>query len=150
VASHSTDIAVLLAVALAVYAAASLILYRQARRRFLDKETELEKKLLALTTSLRLLEPHLAKLRDADGSVSLPPEPCNGTANLPAGTQIEAEQEEIAPEILAAITAATAAFLGRHASIRSIRSAPARQVVSPWSQQGRVFVQASHNLRSRR
>jgi methylmalonyl-CoA carboxyltransferase large subunit len=53
--------------------------------------------------------------------------------------------EEVAPETIMILTAAVAAFLGKRARIRSarlVRAAPS----SAWAQQGRVFVQASHNL----
>lgn len=53
--------------------------------------------------------------------------------------------EEVSPEIIMVLTAAVAAFLGKRARIRSarlVRTAPS----SAWAQQGRVFVQASHNL----
>ena len=56
-----------------------------------------------------------------------------------------AQAEEISPEIIMVLSAAVAAFLGKRARIRSarlVRSAPS----SAWAQQGRVFVQASHNL----
>ena len=53
--------------------------------------------------------------------------------------------EEIAPETILILSGAVAAFLGKRARIRSARQvhAPASNV---WAQQGRVFVQASHNL----
>ena len=53
--------------------------------------------------------------------------------------------EEVAPEMIMILTAAVAAFLGKRAHIRSarlMRTAPS----NAWAQQGRVFVQASHNL----
>ena len=53
--------------------------------------------------------------------------------------------EEISPEIIMVLSAAVAAFLGKRARIRGarlVRTAPS----SAWAQQGRVFVQASHNL----
>jgi methylmalonyl-CoA carboxyltransferase large subunit len=53
--------------------------------------------------------------------------------------------EEVSPEIIMVLTAALAAFLGKRARIRGarlVRTAPS----SAWAQQGRVFVQASHNL----
>jgi hypothetical protein len=59
------------------------------------------------------------------------------------------EDEEIAPEIQAAIAAAAMATLGNHARVRAARRVPSRDVVSPWTQQGRVIVQSSHNLRTR-
>lgn len=60
------------------------------------------------------------------------------------------EREEITPEILVMIAAAVTAFLGKKVRIRSAKMLQSPyEVVNPWSQQGRVFVQASHNLRSR-
>jgi methylmalonyl-CoA carboxyltransferase large subunit len=53
----------------------------------------------------------------------------------------EAEQE-ITPEIVLAISAAVAAFLGKRASIRQIRLSGE----SPWAMQGRATVQASHGI----
>lgn len=53
--------------------------------------------------------------------------------------------EEVAPETIMILTAAVAAFLGKRARIRGarlVRTAPS----NAWAQQGRVFVQASHNL----
>ena len=56
-----------------------------------------------------------------------------------------AEIEEISPEILMVLTAAVAAFLGKKARIRRASAMPSMGA-SSWAQQGRVFVQASHNL----
>jgi methylmalonyl-CoA carboxyltransferase large subunit len=53
--------------------------------------------------------------------------------------------EEVSPETIMVLTAAVAAFLGKRARIRGarlVRAAPS----NAWAQQGRVFVQASHNL----
>lgn len=52
---------------------------------------------------------------------------------------------EVTPETIMILSAAVAAFLGKRARIRSarlVRTAPS----NAWAQQGRVFVQASHNL----
>ena len=58
--------------------------------------------------------------------------------------------EEVTPEILVVIAAAVTAFLGKKVRIRSAKMLQSPyEIVNPWSQQGRVFVQASHNLRSR-
>lgn len=54
------------------------------------------------------------------------------------------EKEGIPEEILLVISAAVAAFVGRSARVRSARYL--HEGESPWAQQGRVFVQASHNL----
>ncbi len=54
--------------------------------------------------------------------------------------------EEITPEILMVLSAAVAAFFGKKARIRRARAAGPFEHGSAWAQQGRVFVQASHNL----
>jgi methylmalonyl-CoA carboxyltransferase 12S subunit len=48
----------------------------------------------------------------------------------------------IRPEVVLAISAAVAAFLGKRASIRQIRWTGE----SPWAMQGRATVQASHGI----
>ncbi len=59
----------------------------------------------------------------------------------------ERTEEEIQSEILAVIAAAATAFLGINSRIRSARLInTAHEPLSRWSQQGRKFVQASHNL----
>jgi methylmalonyl-CoA carboxyltransferase large subunit len=64
----------------------------------------------------------------------------------PAPKPAEPEQvEEVTPETIMVLTAAVAAFLGKRARIRSarlVRAAPS----NAWAQQGRAFIQASHNL----
>ncbi len=55
------------------------------------------------------------------------------------------KSDEISVETLAVISAAVAAFLGARARVRHARMLPAYGT-SPWAQQGRVFIQASHNL----
>ncbi len=54
------------------------------------------------------------------------------------------KKEAIPEEIMLVIAAAVAAFVGKSARIRSARYL--HEGESPWAQQGRVFVQASHNL----
>ena len=59
----------------------------------------------------------------------------------------EIEEEQISPEILAAIAAAVTAFLGKNSRLLSV-SPPAQ--VNRWTRQGRTFVQASHDVRKKR
>lgn len=68
-------------------------------------------------------------------------------AKVPAAAAAESARaketpakQEIPPEIILAISAAVAAFLGKRASIRQIRLTG----TTPWAQQGRATVQASH------
>jgi methylmalonyl-CoA carboxyltransferase 12S subunit len=74
----------------------------------------------------------------------------NGQAAAsPAPAPVEqAVSAEITPEILMVLTAAVSAFLGKKAKIRRARVAQHAGLSSAWAQQGRVFVQASHNLPS--
>jgi len=77
--------------------------------------------------------------------VAAPPPVVAAPPPLVAAPPPPAPPEEITPEILVVLTAAVAAFLGKTAKIRSARVSPVR-MTSAWAQQGRVFVQASHNL----
>lgn len=74
------------------------------------------------------------------------PAPTASLAVQPAPLPPEPEKvEEVSPEMIMVLTAAVAAFLGKRARIRGarlVRTAPS----NAWAQQGRVFVQASHNL----
>ena len=71
-----------------------------------------------------------------------PPPP---SAAVPAPAPAPVDEEAITPEILMVLTAAVAAFLGKKARIRGARVVPGMGA-SAWAQQGRVYVQASHNL----
>jgi methylmalonyl-CoA carboxyltransferase large subunit len=81
-------------------------------------------------------------IREQNGHAPALPAPVQSVA---APAVLEAEAEEISPEILMVLTAAVAAFLGKKARIRRASAKPAMGENS-WAQQGRVFVQASHNL----
>lgn len=61
---------------------------------------------------------------------------------------LKSDAEPIPAEILAVIVAAATAFLGKKLLVRGItlERSPAR-TVSRWTQQGRAYVQSSHNLR---
>lgn len=73
-----------------------------------------------------------------------PAAPAPAPAPIPAPAPVAAE---VTPEILMVLSAAVAAFLGKRARIKSARLRPAGpDMSSAWAQQGRVFVQASHNL----
>ena len=62
---------------------------------------------------------------------------------LPVGTQ----GQTVTPDVLLIISAAVSAFLGKKIRIRSARMLQSPyEIVNPWSQQGRVSVQASHML----
>jgi len=96
---------------------------------------------------LRARQAELAdQLRTVQRSVAAldarPPAPAPVVAPQPVAKP--AANEGIPEEILLVISAAVAAFLGKSARVRSARYM--HEGLSPWAQQGRVFVQASHNF----
>ena len=66
------------------------------------------------------------------------------TAPAPTAPPVPVKHE-VTPEILAVIAVAVTTFLGKKVRIHSARpiSGPGENY---WAQQGRVFIQASHNL----
>ena len=57
-----------------------------------------------------------------------------------------AQDDEISVELVAVIAAAATAFLGKRLRIRGIAEVRNAERMSRWTRQGRVLVQASHNL----
>jgi methylmalonyl-CoA carboxyltransferase 12S subunit len=87
----------------------------------------------------------LIESKNGKAAVALAPAPTAPLVVQPAPPPEPEKVEEVAPEIIMVLTAAVAAFLGKRARIRGarlVRTAPS----NAWAQQGRVFVQASHNL----
>jgi methylmalonyl-CoA carboxyltransferase 12S subunit len=59
-------------------------------------------------------------------------------------------RQEVSPEVLVVIAAAVTAFLGKKVRIRSAKLLETPyELINRWAQQGRVVIQASHNLRQR-
>jgi hypothetical protein len=112
------------------------LLKRRLRRSVARQQLEAERQLDALTTTVKALEARVAELTRLQAG------------RMRAGETAGAERVE--PQILAVITAAATAFLGKNVRVRSARLAPAADDdANPWSQQGRVMVHTSHNLRAR-
>ncbi len=57
--------------------------------------------------------------------------------------------EEVDSETLAVMAATFTAYLGKKVRVRSARALQAPYASNPWARQGRVMVQASHNLGQR-
>jgi hypothetical protein len=146
------------AIVVAGCASSYLLAMRRARRAIAASHREMERRLQALTEAVTMQEPGLAvpvppnDSLDANEMGGEPIAVMQGRPLPPIEIQKEpavAESDQIAPEIQAAIAAAAIATLGNHARVREARRVPSQDVVSPWTQQGRVIVQASHNLRTR-
>jgi methylmalonyl-CoA carboxyltransferase large subunit len=103
---------------------------------------ELERRVAGLSSEVS----QAAKAKPVSVPVSAPNVP---VTSAPA-VQPASKEGYVTPELLVVMAAAVTAFLGKKVRIRSAKMLQSPyEIVNPWSQQGRVFVQASHNLRSR-
>lgn len=142
---------------------AGIFLLRRFEKMFAASQREMERRLAALTESISMHEPVSADavpVTDVLGAAEMEGNPPAGMRSPvgPHGNALgDAEHAElptqsqgkIPPDIQVAIAAAAIAAFGDHARVRSARRIPSSDVVSPWTQQGRVIVQSSHNLRTR-
>jgi methylmalonyl-CoA carboxyltransferase large subunit len=127
---------------------------RAFRRIAAELRLETERQRNALTSTLKVLQTQVAELsqpaaiKPSATPVSAPIAKVEATA--PAAKAAVHPEEEVTPEMLVVMAAAVTAFLGKRVRIRSAKRLQSPyEIVNPWSQQGRVFVQASHNLRTR-
>ena len=116
-----------------------------------ERQLEMERQLSELAGAVKALQARVAELSQ---SSALQPAsaPTVGVKAAASAAKDAAHREavEVTPEMLVVIAAAVTAFLGKKVRIRSAKMLQSPyEVVNPWSQQGRVFVQASHLLRSR-
>ena len=145
---HWTDWAVVTVLAGAAWAAIWAGLSRALRRAVAERQRETERQLSAMATTVKALQARVTELGRLQGARAQE----GAVAAVSQGTEVEAgkKKEPVKPEIVAALTAAATAFLGKKARIRSAELLPAEQdSAGAWAQQGRVIVQTSHNLRSR-
>jgi methylmalonyl-CoA carboxyltransferase large subunit len=158
-----------LVIAAALVAAGCLLTYARLRRAFRNDVAELrraaEHRLDDLANLVRTLEAQIAALKAAPAApapvVLVPVAAPAGKAEAavaspkpvvaaPKEVAAAPKEEDVTPEILLVMAAAVTAFLGKKVRIRSAKMLQSPyEIVNPWAQQGRVFVQASHNLRPR-
>ena len=151
------DAVVVIAVVLGVgWALTYFSLRRTFRRAVSELRLETERQLNALTSTLKALERRVAELSQPPAmrvvTVPVPPLVTKLEAAAPAAKAAlqQTKEEEVSPEMLVVMAAAVTAFLGKRVRIRSAQMLQSPyEIVNPWSQLGRVIVQASHNLRSR-
>lgn len=106
----------------------------------------LQQALDALAAQLAALTARLEKLEAAGPAapvaVAAPvAEPVAQPAEAAAAESVK-EADEFSEELLLVLSAAVAAYLGKRPHIRAVRLLGSHA----WAQQGRVFVQASHQL----
>ena len=144
---------------------ACLITYFYSLRRFRKSSADLQRKtqeeLEILRRAIGSLQARIADLGKAAVTPAVTPAgpatPAPGVktelpSGIPQGTVIplpSVSTDGVPPEIVVVIAAAVTAFLGKKVRIRSAKRLQSPyEIVNPWAQQGRVIVQASHNLLS--
>ncbi|MGD0680521.1 MAG: hypothetical protein ABR990_00625 [Terracidiphilus sp.] len=117
-----------------------------------ERQLAMERQLGELAGAITALQARVAELsQSATLQTAATPTAEVKTAAAVAKDAAHREKGEVTPEMLVVIAAAVTAFLGKKVRIRSAKMLQSPyEVVNPWSQQGRVFVQASHTLRPRR
>lgn len=98
-------------------------------------QAELAEQVKAVQRSVAALE-----MKKVDAVVAPKAEPPKAEPAQAAPPKVEG----ISEEVMLVLAAAVAAYVGKSARMRSARYV--HEGMSPWAQQGRVFVQASHNL----
>jgi hypothetical protein len=145
---HWTEWLIVMALAGAACVAVYAAMARAMRRAVAEKQRETERQLSAMATTVKALQTRVAEL---GGQEALHAQPSERAATFNAAqSEGGQKQESPEPEIVAVLTAAASTFLGKKAHVRSAQLAPAeRSSAGAWAQQGRAFVQTSHNPRSR-
>lgn len=141
---HATDVVLILLVVAAGCATGYALLSRNLKQILTKSNLKVADQISALEDAIRTLETRLAEHSPATAGMDSA-QPADISASEAEECAGAGESEYVAPEIQAVIAAAATVALGQNAAVRSVRSVPA-----PWSQQGRVLVQGSHNLRVRR
>ena len=155
-ALHWADLGLVMVIVVAGFAATHFLLLRKVRQVVSESQREMERRLTALTEAIITHEPRRADFIASTDTLDAQEIETESAAvmreKLIARVHIDQgpvrTEEEISPGIQVAIAAAAVALLGKNARIHAARRIPSRDVVSPWTQQGRVIVQSSHNLRS--
>jgi len=146
---HGTDWAVVTVIAgagcVAIYAGLERVLRLAVRERQCDADRQLN----AMATTVKALQARVAELSRLQAARV--PEAEAAVIATAAETADHAKQAQTKPEIVAVLTAAATAFLGKKARVRSAQLLPNTQQDSAgaWAQQGRMIVQTSHNPRQR-
>ena len=145
---HWTDWAVITLIAGAGCVAIYAGLERAMRRAVRERQRDMERQLNAMATTVKALQARVAELNRLQAARAQ--EAQVAVISASAETACQPKQEQTKPEIVAALTAAATAFLGKKARVRSAHLiAGAEDGADAWAQQGRMLVQTSHNLRPR-
>jgi hypothetical protein len=128
--------------------AVSISLLRILKRTLTDLHLEFQQQIDALSAKVGTLERNpiaqsVASVLTPSGKVASQ----GADASEPCEAQVP---EEITAETLVKIADTVTALLGKKVRIRSVRIVQQQNaIVNPWAQQGRIVIQASHNLAQR-
>ena len=116
-----------------------------------ERQQATERQLSEMDSELKVLQAQVAELSEMrEPQTTVATEFDLEAAASTREESAQLEEGEVTAEIMAVIAAAATAFLGKKVRILSAKLLQSPQeFVNAWSQQGRMFVQASHNLRSR-
>ncbi len=131
----------------AIYGGLHAGLMRAMRRAVRERECDMERQLNAMATAVKALQARVAELSRLQATRVQEAEVA--VIATPAEALGHAKQAQTKPEIVAVLTAAATAFLGKKARVRSaqLQLNTQQDSAGAWAQQGRVIVQTSHNLR---
>jgi hypothetical protein len=147
VTSDWTVLALLLAGVATTCAVTSGAMLVRFRRSAAARQHDLERQLDALRDMVQILETRVPEEFAAE-AIEIAPQISKGLTGGGGNVANADEEDLLAPEMQAVIAAAAMVCAGRKARVRSVRLVlPAH--ASAWSQQGRMLVQTSHNVRSR-
>jgi methylmalonyl-CoA carboxyltransferase 12S subunit len=155
VAVNGAELLIAVVLAVAGCGLTYLVLQRRFGRAVSELQGLTERQLNGLISTVKTLEARVAELSQSPAMrPAVVPAPAvvaklEGPSPV-SKSAVPSPEEEVTPELLVVIAAAVTAFLGKRVRIRSAKMLQSPyEIVNPWSQQGRVRVQASHNLRSR-
>jgi len=127
---------------------------RMLKRTIEDFRREMDERVNSLLLSIKAAQAQAEETRKASVAAATPAQPLAKPQSTPVavpGSQpvshaVE-EPQEVPSDVLLVIAAAVTAFLGKKVRVRSSKMLQTPyEIVNPWVQQGRVVIQASHNL----
>jgi len=126
-----------------------VVVYIRSQRTLQRTIAELRREFDERNAALLAAVQESAKTSQAEMPPTAPAAPSPMPSTTAPATPAAEKREEVTPEMLLVIAAAVTAYLGKKVRVRSARIIYSPETFNPWSQQGRVFVQASHNLTQR-
>lgn len=141
-----TAAAVVAGIVALVSAGLCFVALRKFQQMFRQEQRLLQEQMALLDDAVRMIGSQVAEMQPADAGSAEQAQ----AAEVDEQVEGESIDQNIAPEIQAAIAAAAVAAAGQSVRLRSARLVKARESASAWSQQGRVLVQSSHNMRAPR